>query len=223
MKKRKPPEQGRPDFNNTPFSSLKKLKPSITAPRQPPAPPSVKAPHEDDEELFRRAMSGARRIAGDAEELHSAGKQEPGQAPATEPAPDEQELFLKAMLKMGSTLRLPEAESDPEDQPRQSSSARMKQFKRGTIRIGAELDLHGCLRDEALAKLKQFLGAAVARGQKAVLIITGKGINSPEGPVLLGAVADWLRGPGKSIVAEFAPAPRDKGGSGAYVVFLKNG
>jgi len=54
-----------------------------------------------------------------------------------------------------------------------------------------------------------------------VLVITGKGINSPEGPVLQGAVAGWLRQQGKGMVAEFSPAPRDKGGSGAFVVFLK--
>ena len=55
-----------------------------------------------------------------------------------------------------------------------------------------------------------------------MLVITGKGINSAEGPVLQGAVADWLREKGRGLVAEFAPAPRDKGGSGAFVVFLKN-
>ncbi|HWR73104.1 MAG TPA: DNA mismatch repair protein MutS, partial [Nitrospirota bacterium] len=31
----------------------------------------------------------------------------------------------------------------------------------------------------------------------------------------------WLREQGKGMVAEFAPAPRDKGGSGAFVVFLR--
>ena len=127
------------------------------------------------------------------------------------------------MQKMGSTLRLPQTETElDETAARQSSSSRMKQLKRGAIRISAELDLHGCLRDEALVKLRQFLAAAHGRGQKAVLVITGKGINSAEGPVLQGAVADWLRENGKGLVAEFAPAPRDKGGSGAFVVFLKN-
>ncbi|HSC70120.1 MAG TPA: Smr/MutS family protein, partial [Candidatus Methylomirabilis sp.] len=53
------------------------------------------------------------------------------------------------------------------------------------------------------------------------LVITGKGLNSPAEPVLQGAVAGWLRDKGKGMVAEFAPAPRQMGGSGAYVVFLK--
>lgn len=98
----------------------------------------------------------------------------------------------------------------------------MRQLKRGTIRISQELDLHGFLKDEALVRLEQFVTATCSGGQQAVLVITGKGINSPEGPVLQGAVAEWLRKKGKGLVAEFSPAPRELGGSGAFVVFLKN-
>ena len=99
----------------------------------------------------------------------------------------------------------------------------MRQLKRGTIKITEELDLHGFMKDEALVRLDHFIASAFGRGQKAVLVITGKGINSPEGPVLQGAVAAWLREKGKGLVAEFAPAPRDRGGSGAFVVFLRSG
>jgi DNA-nicking Smr family endonuclease len=93
--------------------------------------------------------------------------------------------------------------------------------KNGSIRIDFELDLHGLTRDEALTSLSQFVIGAFNRGQKAILIITGKGNNSPAEPVLHGAVASWLREAGKNMVAEFAPAPRNMGGSGAFVVFLK--
>jgi DNA-nicking Smr family endonuclease len=34
-------------------------------------------------------------------------------------------------------------------------------------------------------------------------------------------VAEWLRKKGKGLVAEFSAAPRELGGSGAFVVFLK--
>ena len=97
----------------------------------------------------------------------------------------------------------------------------MRQLKRGTIRISGELDLHGFLKDDALRRLEHFIASAYARGLQAVLVITGKGLNSPDGPVLPGAVAAWLREQGKGMVAEFLPAPRDRGGSGAIVVFLK--
>jgi DNA-nicking Smr family endonuclease len=223
MKKRKPPEQGPPEFNNNPFTSLKKLKPALASPQAPAKAPARKAAREDEDDLFRRAMSGARPLCEEAEEASPTAA---GQKPVGTPSggeQDEQHLFLQAMRKMGSTLRPPEAETDLDETPRSSPSNRMKQLKRGALRIGAELDLHGCLRDDALVKLKQFLAAAQGRRQKAVLVITGKGNNSAEGPVLQGAVADWLREKGTGLVAEFGPAPRDKGGSGAFVVFLKNG
>jgi DNA-nicking Smr family endonuclease len=125
------------------------------------------------------------------------------------------------MRNIGTTAH-PDLE-DEEDAGghRRSASSRMKQLKRGTIRISAELDLHGYLRDEAIQQLNRFITAAFTRGLSSVLVITGKGINSPDGPVLQGAVADWLRTAGKGMVAEFSPAPRDLGGNGAYVVFLK--
>jgi DNA-nicking Smr family endonuclease len=34
-------------------------------------------------------------------------------------------------------------------------------------------------------------------------------------------VSGWLREAGKGMVSEFVPAPREMGGSGAIVVFLK--
>ncbi|HAK60118.1 MAG TPA: hypothetical protein DCO77_07010, partial [Nitrospiraceae bacterium] len=110
---------------------------------------------------------------------------------------------------------------EDESRKQQSSPTRMRQLKRGTIRINGELDLHGYFKDEALVHLEQFIADAYHRGLQAVLVITGKGVNSPEGPVLPGAVAAWLRREGKGRVAEFAPAPRDLGGAGAFVVFLR--
>jgi DNA-nicking Smr family endonuclease len=217
MKKNKDQEPGR--FNHTPFKSLKHFKP---APAESGAAkrPSRTEKKEDDAELFMRAVSGIREINREAES-EGVKKQPAKQEPYRGPNVDEQAVFLKAMEKIGTKLR-EQPEEDIEEAPRQSPSSRMKQLKRGTIRVREELDLHGCLRDEALVKLEHFLSAAYGRGQKAVLVITGKGLNSPEGPVLQGAIAGWLRQKGKHFVAEFGPAPRELGGSGAYVVFLKH-
>jgi DNA-nicking Smr family endonuclease len=209
-------------FNNNPFKSLKSIKPTLepSAPGKP-SPGRKEKKEEDAAGLFMRAVSGVRALHAD----------EPGEMPELkknkvldgESDDDrDQHLFLQAMQSIGTTLSKPQSEDEFGEETRQSASSRMKQLKRGTIRIGEELDLHGHPRNEALLKLEPFVSAAYRRGRKAVLVITGKGINSPDGPVLPGAVADWLRGKGKGMVAEFAPAPRDRGGSGAFVVFLKN-
>ena len=72
-----------------------------------------------------------------------------------------------------------------------------------------------------IENLDRFVKGAYNRGQKGVLVITGKGNNSPVEPVLKAAVAGWLRDAGKGMVSEFVQAPNEMGGGGAYVVFLK--
>jgi DNA-nicking Smr family endonuclease len=112
-------------------------------------------------------------------------------------------------------------QSPEEDELKPLSGNRLKQLKRGIITVEHQLDLHGLTRDEALAELPRFLRSARLRKQVAALVITGKGNNSPQEPVLQQAVAAWLRDAGRELVVEYAPAPREMGGSGAFVVFLR--
>jgi len=224
MKKPKPPEQPPVDFKHNPFKSLKGLatKPA-SSDIKTPVPSRTKKNDEKDEDavdLFFRAVDGARRIEAEAESSDAAVRPQAVNKPPAVPHEDSS-LFLQAMKKIGTNFTDNLLEQEEEDQERRSSSSRMKQLKRGTLRVTEQLDLHGYLRDEALTRLSHFIAAAYARNQQAVLVITGKGINSPEGPVLQGAVSSWLRERGQGMVAEFAPAPRDLGGSGAFVVFLK--
>ncbi len=224
MKKNKSTEQQPGDFKNNPFKALKSVKPAAApAPAKKPPAPSKKENETSEaaEQLFLRAVAGARAIS-DAGPVKEPAPEKPAGTPAAE-GRDEEQLFLQAMQQIGTTfLDQPARPEEDAEAPRQSASGRMRQLKRGTIRISEQLDLHGYLKVEALARLEHFIAAAYSRGLKAVLVITGKGINSPEGPVLQGAVAGWLRTKGKDLVAEFAPAPRDLGGSGAVVVFLKS-
>jgi len=210
--------QGPGTFQNAPFKALKGITPKAPSPPTWAPTSSSREAHEGDDELFLRSVSGARRI--DREDEQDPGPPTPGTA-GQQPGDEEnnQELFLRAMGTLNTTSFRAE---EPEDAAHsRSSSSRMRQLKRGAIHISEELDLHGFLKDEALKRLEHFIASAYSRGSRAVLVITGKGINSPEGPVLPGAVADWLREQGKGMVAESHPAPRDKGGSGAIVVFLR--
>jgi DNA-nicking Smr family endonuclease len=61
---------------------------------------------------------------------------------------------------------------------------------------------------EALMALPLFLRNARVHGEKALLVITGNGNNSPAEPVLQQAVAAWLREAGKNMVVKFDSAPR---------------
>jgi DNA-nicking Smr family endonuclease len=218
--KNKKHEQGTGAFQNAPFMALKGVTPK--APFPPTSAPTAfsREDNEGDDELFLRSVSGTRRIDTEAD-------QEPGPPSpviARQRDGDEEnnrELFLKAMGALNTEKFRAEAPASEDAGPSRSPSSRMRQLKRGTIHIGEEIDLHGFLKDEALKRLESFIASAYARGLQAVLVITGKGINSPEGPVLPGAAATWLREQGKGMVVEFLPAPRDKGGSGAIVAFLR--
>lgn len=228
MKKNKKPEQKSRKFDHKPFSSLTaSLTHSPAARKKAPSTPVIKDSNkeksEDEAALFLRAVADVKRKNPSSGHTGSSGltKQEPSVRSRVDYQEEEKQLFLKAMEKIGTNV--PEKTREEELPRHQPPSNRMRQLKRGAIRIQQELDLHGYMKDEALVGLEQFIGGACRRGLQTVLVITGKGINSPEGPVLQGAVSHWLRERARGMVAEFAPAPREMGGSGAFVVFLKSG
>ena len=225
-KQKKSEEKPAADFKTSPFKSLKGFapQPALKEKKQAaPLPRPVKQDQEDEEDaasLFLRSVEGARRIADDPGSALPRTEQATGTTPRKEVEEDRQ-LFLEAMQKFGTTFTSVVSDDEGEQGEQRSASSRARQLRRGSISISETLDLHGYVRDEALQRLAQFISGAYHRGSKAVLVITGKGLNSPEGPVLQGSVDAWLREQGKSMVIEVAQAPRDKGGSGAVVVFLR--
>jgi DNA-nicking Smr family endonuclease len=213
------------DFRNEPFRDLRGLRSSAAARKERPPSPNVQQPGEEDAEtLFLRAAGGARKIGSPDDDDGAPQAQEMSSVrPPEQDVEGEDEAFRRAMHMLGTRAFADDhREKDADDDDRRRSvSSRMRQLKKGTIRIADVLDLHGYLRDEAVRRLEHFIGSAYARSLPAVLVITGKGLNSPDGPVLQGAVREWLRTAGSRMVAEFHAGPRDKGGSGAYVVFLR--
>ena len=131
-------------------------------------------------------------------------------------------LFLQEITRLKMDTKFADSVQD-DGEMKTLSGNRLRQVKRGVVSVEYQLDLHGLRREEALAALPRFLKSALQRGQKAVLVITGKGNHSAEEPVLQQVVASWLREGGRELVIEFAPAPREMGGGGAFVVFLRAG
>ena len=86
--------------------------------------------------------------------------------------------------------------------------------------IGGRVDLHGMTQDRARAALDAFVARAWNDGWRAVLVITGKGVQGDG--VLRKAVPGWLGAPELShIVAGISEAARHHGGEGALYVALK--
>ena len=221
-----------PQFASTPFSALKgvavpsKPVPTVEVPTKNLAPAP---PEEDAADLFFQAMSGTKRLHAASEKTAGGSASEKASATLRSPAikalasPEESaatELFIQEISRLKLGVRFSETSAE-EDELKPLSGNRLKQLKRGIITIDHQLDLHGLTRDEALAELPRFLRSARLRGQTAALVITGKGNNSPVEPVLQRAVAAWLRDAGREMVVEYAPAPREMGGSGAFIIFLR--
>jgi DNA-nicking Smr family endonuclease len=169
----------------------------------------------DDEALFLDAFADVRPL----HPAQAAPHRVKAQAAKLQKDDEEMRVFLQAVESLKMDVRF--SDELPETEAPQAPVNRLRQVRRGGIRIDLQLDLHGLTRDEAIENLDRFVKGAYNRGQKGVLVITGKGNNSPGEPVLKLAVAGWLKDVGKAMVSEFVAAPQDMGGTGAFVVFLK--
>ncbi len=100
-----------------------------------------------------------------------------------------------------------------------------QRFRRGQLPIDGTLDLHGMTRERAHEALNRFLGAAQARGDRCIIVVTGKGQKGPLEPhtgVLKATLPRWLNdAPNRARVLAFAPARPQHGGAGAFYVLLK--
>lgn len=218
------------EFQNSPFSTLKNIaKEIVQVSRVPENPEKITASQktetpDDGLNLFLQAVAdikpiNAKNPKGVPKELPKpTSLKKPDVVPAAED--QDRKIFVQEITRLRLDKKFADAVSDDgELQP--LSNNRLRQVKRGVVAVDYQLDLHGLNREEALSALPIFLQSASRKGQKAVLVITGKGKNSEDEPVLNQAVASWLRDAGRELVVEYAPAPREMGGSGAYVVFLR--
>lgn len=103
-----------------------------------------------------------------------------------------------------------------------------RRLARGHEPIDATLDLHGMTQEQARAALERFIPARVARGDRTVLVITGKGIKKTgylqleQKGVLRSMVPVWLNAKDLApMVAGIDPAHQSHGGGGALYVRLK--
>jgi DNA-nicking Smr family endonuclease len=96
----------------------------------------------------------------------------------------------------------------------------LRDLRRGRWVVQAHLDLHGMNRDEARQHVALFLAECVARGQRCLRIVHGKGLGSPRRePVLKKLVLGWLSQ--RQEVLAFCQAKPVDGGAGAVMVLIE--
>ncbi len=103
-----------------------------------------------------------------------------------------------------------------------------RRVRRGQVPIDADIDLHGMRQHEARAALSRFILARAARGNRTVLVITGKGLKKTgygalsEQGVLRHLLPRWLNEADlKPFIAGWEVSARHHGGEGAFYVRLR--
>jgi DNA-nicking Smr family endonuclease len=106
-----------------------------------------------------------------------------------------------------------------------------ERLRRGTIVPDSKLDLHGLTEEAAHRVLWSFLQTAHKRGDRLVLVVTGKGARLSGGPfdleprsrgVLKTMVPRWLGEPQFArLITDLRGAHRRHGGDGALYVYLR--
>lgn len=232
MSKKKQQHSATP-FKNNPFDSVKGFSVSSSK-AEAVVEKTVKAevekvqPVDDSEVDFDQAMSqlGVVSIANQhhvKEKLSDETVEELPSLLAKTPITDE-EIFLDGLgdLDCVFTDDYDDPLSEEAEQRSGGEPRRMKQLRQGKLKPQDTLDLHGCYRDEAQQKVRHFLKNRHADGLQTVLIITGRGNRSPKGEsVLRSDVERYLTTLAGAWVVEWGRAPRQYGGEGALVVFLR--
>ena len=216
------------EFASSPFKALKGL-PAFEQTPSTEQKVNVKKDAESlqrlvpgDQDAFADEMAflGVKPLSGATlEPLSSSASTDLKAATESTPARPESdtETFLEAVGAMEKSFK---NEWPEEESSRQAVPRRMKQVARGQLKPEAELDLHGLTVTEASVKIRFFLQDAAHHGFQTVLIITGKGLHSSDGPVLRQAM-ETLLCELDELVVEWGVAPRQYGGDGALVVFLR--
>lgn len=176
--------------------------------------------------LWTRVVETVKPMAGRKREN---AEPEPAPQPIPEPTPAPAPFSAKPK-KQAPTPPQTRAPAVPAPPPLAPLEQRLRRrLARGVVEIDARIDLHGLRQEEAHRRLASFLMGAQARGARVVLVITGKGRPSPDGPsfgdergVLRRSVPLWLASPSaRNVVVGYEEADPVHGGAGALYVRIR--
>lgn len=210
---------------NAPFRNLKKIiklpeKPiEVPKPQAPPPPPPQEAVKEED--LFWQEMQGVTPIKQDGQVRVATPP--PTVLRRAEAEDNEALAELYDLVAGRADFDITDTEEYIEGCVIGLDGALVRKLRQGDFSRQAALDLHGMKAEEAQLEVEKFLYTAVRNGFRCVLIVHGRGRNSPgQVPVLKDRVKLWLtRGKLARSVLAFASSRPYDGGPGALYVLLR--
>lgn len=210
---------------NSPFRQLKKTVKVLEKPPTPvrpaPPPPASHDQEENGEEVFWREMQDVTPLKhGGRIRVHNPPPALPRRAQADE---NEALAELYDLVAGRSEFDVTDTDEYMEGCVVGLDTHLVRKLRQGEFSRQACLDLHGMTADAAQGEVERFLLTAVRNGVRCLLIVHGRGRNSPgQVAVLKDRLKLWLtRGKLARIVLAFATARPYDGGAGALYVLLR--
>jgi DNA-nicking Smr family endonuclease len=166
-------------------------------------------PRSEEARLWALVAATVRPLPGRTVEIPAEAEADPPPRPqAKAPSP-----FVPAahQMRLRVAPKLPPSDIEP---------GRKRRLTRERDPLELVLDLHGLDQDRARTVLHRFLVRAQDDGARAVLVITGKGVQGDG--ILRRRTPEWLAEPAvRGVVAGVSEAHRRHGGAGALYVAIK--
>lgn len=203
-----------PPFSNTPFKGLKTAleKRNVVLREQ-----NVKDTRTD-EEIFEEAMSEVREIPA----FRKISPLKPLKVSPLHPQRDDALAALNRLVKGETRMRI----SDTSEyiawvRPHIRKDV-VEKLHRGDYSVQETIDLHGMTLVEAEEVLSGFFREAIRKRLFCVKVIHGRGLRSPQGPVLKEALKRLLHRSFSKWVLAYSTARHCDGGLGATYIILKS-
>ncbi|MDR3358248.1 MAG: Smr/MutS family protein [Desulfovibrio sp.] len=172
----------------------------------------------DDSELFLNAVGQVSSLRARGREV-AAKPMTPAVVPSGVPAAVEPRKFVEGGLEFVLSL----TDEHLEGHVVGLDMAVVGKLRAGALSPEAHIDLHGLNAAQAFETLRGFMRGCWYRGMRMVLVVPGRGRNSPNGMgVLREKLPHWLtQEPFKRVVLAFCTAQSHDGGLGGMYVLLR--
>nr|WP_321257193.1 Smr/MutS family protein [uncultured Pseudodesulfovibrio sp.] len=175
----------------------------------------------EDEEVFMAAMRGVKKMDGaSGRQVTPQSETAPSQVVSAE---DEAKNDLQRFMRGDIEFELEYTDEFMYGYVRGLDIKVFQQLKAGSLSVATHLDLHGMTADQAQENLLFFIRESYLQGHRCVLVVTGRGKNSPGGQSILRTGTEtWLtKEPLRRVVLAFCTAQPKDGGAGALYVLLR--
>lgn len=176
---------------------------------------------EAERQLFRKAMDGVVPLRLSSRTRHTPTPA-PLEPPRVQGSDSEAIERLHRLVDTGEGFNVADTPEYREGVGKNIPPTITRHLHKGQFSIQDHIDLHGLSAVQGEEALQAFFKDTVTAGKRAVLIIHGRGLSSPDKPVLKAMVHWWLEaGPWRHWVMAYSSARACDGGAGATVVLLR--